>query len=731
MNVRKSYAGLDWFRLIAAFLIVAIHTSPLVSYSRTADFILTRVIARVAVPFFFMTSGFFLISRYGGTGRLKVFLKRTALIYAAAIILYIPINIYNGYFAADNLLPKIIKDLVFDGTFYHLWYLPASMLGAVIAWYAVKRRGFKMAFVITAVLYVIGMLGNSYYELVSNAPAIKGFYGLLGQVSDYTRNGIFFAPLFMVLGGRLADKSADKADTSVKTDIIFLTVSFALMLGEAMLLRNYALSKTELPMNKGLADALLQRDYNAQRNDSMYLFLVPCMYFLFRILLRFRGKRRRELRSLSLIIYIVHPMMILVVRVAARFLRLWSVLVENSAVHYLAVSVLSAAFAFALVLIRGKIRRPAKALRRGGERAWIETDLNNLEHNAKALTGAMREGCELMAVVKAEAYGHGACETAVCLERLGVKAFAVATIEEGIALRKYGISGDILILGYTSPQRARELKRYKLIQTIIDLRYARALERQKVPVTAHIKIDTGMHRLGIGADEVNSVERVFSMRHIRVRGIYSHLCCSDSLNEEDVLFTRSQIEGFDRLLERLKRDGFDAGKVHIQSSYGLLNYPELKYDYVRAGIALYGVLSSPHDEVKNPIELRPVLSLKSRVALIREVKKGESVGYGRKFTAQRDSLIAILPIGYCDGVPRSLSCGVGQAEIRGETVPIVGRVSMDSLAVDVTDIEDIAVGDIATLISDNPQSPLYAPEVAERSDSISNELLCRMGARLE
>lgn len=711
MNGKKNYAGIDIFRLIAAFLIVAIHTSPLASWSRTADFILTRVVARTAVPFFFMTSGFFLISRYGDSAdRLKAFLKRTAVIYAAAILLYIPINIYNGYFAADNLLPELIKDLVFDGTFYHLWYLPASMLGAVIAWYAVKRRGFNGALIITGILYVIGMFGNSYYELVSQVPAIKGFYDLLGQLSDYTRNGIFFAPLFMVLGGWIADRSAKKTDASLKTDIIFFAVSLALMFGEAM---------------------LLQRDYNAQRNDSMYLFLVPCMYFLFRVLLCFKGKRRREQRSVALIIYIVHPMMIVVVRAAARLLKLWSVFVGNSAVHYLAVSVLSAAFAFAAVLIWGKIGKPAKNQRKGGERAWIETDLNNLAHNVKALRGAMQKGCELMAVVKAEAYGHGAYETAVCLERLGVKAFAVATVEEGIALRKYGISGEILILGCTSPYRARELKRYRLIQTVIDLKYARALERQKVSVAAHIKIDTGMHRLGIDAEDVRSVERVFSMRHIRVCGIYSHLCCSDSLNEEDVLFTRSQIERFHRLLDRLKKDGFDAGKVHIQSSYGLLNYPGLKCDYVRAGIALYGVLSRPDDEIKNPIELRPVLSLKSRVALIREVKKGESVGYGREFTAERDSLIAILPIGYCDGVPRSLSCNAGQAEIRGKTVPVVGRVCMDSLAVDVTDIEDIAVGDIATLISDDPQSPLCAPEVARRSDSISNELLCRMGARLE
>ncbi|MCM1308015.1 MAG: serine racemase VanT catalytic subunit [Butyrivibrio sp.] len=711
MKDKKSYAGIDWFRLVAAFLIAAIHISPLASQSPAADFILTRIIARTAVPFFFMTSGFFLISKYGGAGKLAAFEKKTARIYAAAVILYIPINIYNGYFTADNLLPKLIRDLVFDGTFYHLWYLPASMLGAVIARYAVKKHGFKGALVIAALLYAVGTFGNSYYELASRIPAAKGFYGLLSQVSDYTRNGIFFAPLFMVLGGLLAEREHRNAPRGLlKRDIICFAVSSALLFGEA---------------------ALLRREYGAARNDSMYFFLVPCVYFLFRLLLSIEGKRRRRLRSVSLIVYIIHPMMILAVRAAARPLRLWSVLVGNGAVHYIAVSALSAALAFAAVFIWEKIRRPAKALPDGGERAWIEINTDNLKHNVKLLQGAMREGCELMAVVKANAYGHGAAEISACLERLGVRAFAVATADEGIALRKYGISGEILVLGCTSPYRAGELRRYKLIQTITDLDYARMLERQKVPVRAHIKIDTGMHRLGIDAKDVKSVKGVFSMKHIKVCGVYSHLCCSDSLREDDVLFTQKQLECFKGLLDRLRGDGFDTGKVHIQSSYGLLNYPELEFDYVRAGIALYGVLSDPGDRLKNPLELRPVLSLKSRIVLLKEVKKGESAGYNRAFTAERDSRIAILPIGYGDGIPRSLSCGAGFARIGGEAAPIAGRVCMDSLALDVTDVRDVAVGDIATLISDDAKSPVNAPRVAARSGSISNELLSRMGARLK
>ena len=171
-------------------------------------------------------------------------------------------------------------------------------------------------------------------------------------------------------------------------------------------------------------------------------------------------------------------------------------------------------------------------------------------------------------------------------------------------------------------------------------------------------------------------------------------------------------------------------KLHIQSSYGLFNYPQLQCDYVRTGVALYGVLSSPHDETVRKLDLRPVLSLKSEVILIRSVPKGDSVGYGRTFTAQKDSRIAIIPIGYADGIPRNLSCGNGRIRIRQYIVPIIGRICMDQLAVDITEAEDIVVGDVATFIEAKAESELAAPVVADQTGSISNELLCRIGARL-
>lgn len=254
------------------------------------------------------------------------------------------------------------------------------------------------------------------------------------------------------------------------------------------------------------------------------------------------------------------------------------------------------------------------------ERSWIELNIENLKHNVKILTEAMPSKCELMAVVKAQAYGHGACKISTILNKMGIKAFAVATIEEGIQLRKNGIRGEILILGYTNIKRAPDLEKFDLIQTLIDLEYAKALNSQNFAVKVHIKIDTGMHRLGFSCKEVLAVKKVFEMKNLKICGIYTHLCCTDSLMPDDIAFTRKQIDNFYCLIDDLKDGKVNIPKVHIQSSYGLLNYPDLTCNYIRVGIVLYGVLSSPNDDTNLKLDLRPVLSLKSRVVSIRQVK---------------------------------------------------------------------------------------------------------------
>ncbi len=706
MEKSKSYTGIDAFRMIAALLIIAIHTSPLASFSETGDFILTRIIARTAVPFFFMTSGFFLISRYSrDTKRLKVFLEKTAVIYGAAVLFYLPVNLYNGYFQMEPLLPNIIRDLVFDGTLYHLWYLPASIMGAAIAWYLVKRQGWTGALITASLLYLAGLFGDSYYGITEKISGLKNLYELLFQIFDHTRNGIFFAPVFFVLGGFLAE---GHAGISLRKSSFGLCVSLALMLGEGLILHHFRF----------------------QRHDSMYVFLPLCMYFLFSVILHLEGKRLVWARSVSLAVYIVHPMMIIVIRLAAKLFHLEYLLVENSIIHYLSVCLTS--------LIFGAVWAELWK-RRGGRRhrttdtgrAYIQADLDSLEHNIKVLEHAMPPECRLMAVVKAEAYGHGMYEMAVHMNRSGVRAFAVATIDEGIMLRRYGISGEILILGYTDPERAKELCRYDLMQTLIDYEYALLLNRQRHRVKVHIKIDTGMHRLGFDRAEPEKIARVFSMRCLRVCGIYTHLCVADSLEEKDVSFTHMQIERFYTLLDTLKDRGITLPAVHIQSSYGLLNYPELKCDYVRAGIALYGVLSRSYDQTKLQLDLRPVFSLRARVVLIRRIRKGESVGYGRAFTAARDSIIAILPVGYADGFPGSLSCGKSYVLIKGYKAPVAGRICMDQMAVDVTDIPGVRTGMTATLIGRDGEEEISAPEAAAGAESITNELLSRMGRRLK
>ena len=197
MNRNKEYAGVDYFKLIAAFLVIAIHTSPLATYSETGDFVLTRIIARVAVPFYFMVSGYFLISRYAyNTDKLKSFLKKMVVIYGISIFLYIPVNVYNHYFSMEYLLPNLLKDIFFDGTMYHLWYLPASMLGAVIAWFLVRKVGFYKALLLTGLLYFAGMFGDSYYGLISGISGVERVYHFLFELFDYTRNGIFLLQFF-------------------------------------------------------------------------------------------------------------------------------------------------------------------------------------------------------------------------------------------------------------------------------------------------------------------------------------------------------------------------------------------------------------------------------------------------------------------------------------------------------------------------------------------------------
>lgn len=695
MSRERYDTGIDWLRLAAAILVIAIHTSPLADFNETGDFILTRVLARIAVPFFFITSGYFLLSRYHDSDRkLRHFLKKTGWIYGASILLYLPLNFRNGYFSQSQLLPELLKDLIFDGTMYHLWYLPASMLGMLIAWKLVEKLDFSKGLVMALLLYLVGLFGDSYYVVVEKLPLLKAFYDRLFELFDYTRNGLFFAPVFLILGGFIADER--RKLSSVEAGVGFL-ISLGLLLAEALILHRHGF----------------------QRHDSMYVFLLPAMYFLFHLILLWKGRRIPLLRPASLVVYLIHPLVIAAV---------WRFSSQNSLFHFGLVCLLSLLFSFAMAALwlRFSFKKPHNPEK---DRAYIELNLANLTHNVSVLKAALPANAELMGVVKREAYGHGSYAVATHLEKTGVKAFAVATIDEGIALRRYGIRGEILILGFTDVRRAKELKTYRLTQTLIDFPYAEKLNRQKIPVSVHIAIDSGMHRLGLDTDDLESVQKLFQMKHLHIQGIFTHLCCADSRKPEDISFTRKQIRSFYGLISQMETAGLPIPKIHLQSSYGLLNYPDLPCDYVRAGISLYGVFSSPDDRTLLQPKLRPVLALKAKVVLIREISRGETVGYGRTFRAERNSRIAILPIGYGDGLPRNLS-GKAMVRISTHLLPVIGRICMDQLAIDLTGADDVSVGDTAILIDNAENSHLLAPNVAALSGSISNELLCRLGARL-
>lgn len=706
MNTKSKCGGLDAFRLLAAVLVIAIHTSPLASFHADADFFLTRVLARVAVPFFFMVTGQFVISEFfidreHAKGRLISYLKKTGALYGAAILLYVPIGIYAGHYKGIGV-GDVLRMVFFDGTFYHLWYFPACMLGAVLVFALGRVLHLPGVTAVTLLLYAVGLFGDSYYGLAAQLPVLESFYEGVFSFCGYTRNGLFFAPLFLVLGVwmRLWKKE---------------TASVPAGLAAALSLAGMCAEGFALHVN------------NFQRHDSMYVCLVPVMIFGYRLLLNWRIQVPKKVRKISAWVYILHPAFIVVVRGFAGAVHMEKLLVENSFVHFLAVAVCSFAAAWLLLCIQPQ-KKDSSGKR---SRAWIEVNRAALAQNVRFLQSCLPESCELMPAVKANAYGHGALLVAKELNRLGVRAFCVASAAEGVELRKGGVCGEILVLGYTYPTQFGLLKRYRLTQSIVDLPYARQLLESGKRLHVHIGVDSGMHRLGISARKVEEIAALMEDGHLKVDGIYTHLATSDGTSSADRIYVKKQVSAFTGLLAALQQRGFELPDIHMQASYGVLNYPELAGDYARVGIALYGVLSTGADSEEWSDSLSPVLSLKARVASVRALGAGESAGYGTEFTATHEMYIATIAIGYADGVPRELSACGGEVLIRGRRAPIIGRICMDQLLADVSDIPQIKQGDIAVLIGSSGGEEITAGDVADRCGTITNEVLSRLGTRLE
>jgi serine/alanine racemase len=695
MTRGEGFGGLDRFRLIAALLVVGIHTYPFASYNGDLDYYIIHVAARIAVPFFLMTTGYFLKpSAPSGT-----LIKKPLTLYALASALYLPVSVYAGYYSGGNVSAALIRNIFFDGMFYHLWYLPASVIGILLVVFLIRSLKISAVLGITGILYLLGLLGDSYYGVALKVPILNGIYDAMFGLFSYTRNGLFYAPVFIAMGYGMAKA---KSRPGAAAGFVGFIASAAFMLMEGHILRLYML----------------------QWHDSMYIALIPCMYFLFAFLLTRGGPACPTLRIVSMWVYIVHPLGIIAVRGAAKITGLTSMFVDDSLIHYAAVCLLSLAVSALIASFTpgGKARMYQKG------RAWIELDMESLRHNVTVLRGLLPDSCRLMPAVKANAYGHGVVMICRELNALGVRSFCVATADEGAELRKHRVKGEILVLGYTYPEQLRLIRRYRLTQTVVDNEYAKALNAYGKRMNAHIKVDTGMRRLGEPAESIDGIIDIFKHKNLNISGIYSHLC-ADGESPGERAFTEEQIGRFNSCRSAIRERGFTCPPAHLQSSFGIFNHPELPYDWARPGIALYGMLSNAQDTFN--AGLLPVLTLKARIGAVKPLRAGECAGYGLAFRAERNMEIAVLTVGYADGLPRNLSRDGGHVLINRRKAPIIGHVCMDQTIVDVTGIGNVRRGDAAVIIGQSGGEAITACDMAGWAGTIPNEILCRLGCRLE
>ena len=366
-------------------------------------------------------------------------------------------------------------------------------------------------------------------------------------------------------------------------------------------------------------------------------------------------------------------------------------------------------------------------------RACAEIDLDALEYNITKIREKIGADTKLMCVIKANAYGHGAVVFARELAAMGADSFAVATLEEGIELRRSGITQPILILGFVCREQYPDMIRYKITPTVFTYNMAKDIDTAAHAMgetcCIHIKIDTGMSRIGFPVSE-DSVKSIVMISHllsnVRIDGIFTHFACADCMEDE---MTKEQAAGFVWMADSLERAGVSIPCRHCSNSASIMRYPELKMNMVRAGIIIYGLY--PSDEVDPALlPLKPVMSLKSHVAHIKTVPAGTKVGYGATFVCNRPTTIATVSIGYADGYPRALS-NKGRVLIGSASYPVIGRVCMDQIMVDITDSTGrIKCGDLVTLIGGKGKERISVEEAAGFGDSFNYEFVCNINRRV-
>ncbi|NLP26784.1 MAG: alanine racemase [Clostridiales bacterium] len=366
------------------------------------------------------------------------------------------------------------------------------------------------------------------------------------------------------------------------------------------------------------------------------------------------------------------------------------------------------------------------------KRAWAEISLNSLEENINIIRKNLLPQSEVMAVIKADAYGHGEGEICHKLEQIGIKYFAVSNLDEAVSVREHCDNGEILILGYTPPEYAEELENYNIIQGVVSLKHAADLsENARGKIRCHIKIDTGMGRIGLKhyntSDCVDEIEKIINLQKLSVEGVYTHLAVADSDNEDDITYTNSQIDYIINVYNELKNRGINLSHVHYLNSAGACYHNNQNSTLARIGIIMYGL--HPNYEMELPYELKPVLALKAIISQVKVINEGDFVSYGRTFCAKSSIKVATVTVGYADGYSRLLS-SKGEALVQGQRCKIVGRVCMDQIVLDVSNLADVHAGEIVTLIGRDGEEIITADELASLYGTIGYEVVCGISKRV-
>ncbi len=370
-------------------------------------------------------------------------------------------------------------------------------------------------------------------------------------------------------------------------------------------------------------------------------------------------------------------------------------------------------------------------------RTWAEVDVDAIRHNYNIIRQTVRKDTDIMCVIKADGYGHGAVFLAKLYEELGADKFAVSNIEEAMQLRENGVSLPILILGFTPAEMAKQLADNDISQAVFTDEYARELSRfaaeDNVNVKIHIKLDTGMSRIGFmyqnterDAQSIDTIEKVCSLPNLIHEGIFTHFAMSDE-GEEGVIPTTHQLDCFVSAVEKLKAKGIEFETVHCSNSGAIIDYKQANFDCVRAGIILYGL--SPSAKLAGKLDLRPAMKIKSVVAQIKTVAADTPVSYGGTFVTDKPTKTATVPIGYADGYTRSLG-NRAYMTVRGKKAPVIGRVCMDQVMLDVSGIDDVKVGDEVTVIGNGSDNALSFDDIAKLTGTINYEVVCLVGKRV-